>query len=100
MTRLVILNRYFAPDESATSRMASSLAFGLADRGWDVHAVTSRQLYGLSGSRLPPRQNLHGVVLHRLWTTSFGRHNLIGRALDYVTFYTSVLLWLLRYTRS
>jgi colanic acid biosynthesis glycosyl transferase WcaI len=99
MTKLIILNRYFAPDESATGRMASSLAFGLADRGWDVHAVASRQLYGVPGARLPPRQVLRGVVLHRLWTSRFGRHSLVGRVIDYITFYTSVLCWLLCFTR-
>jgi hypothetical protein len=45
MTRLTILNRYFVPDELATSRKASSPAFALADLGWNVHAATSRQLY-------------------------------------------------------
>jgi len=98
MTRLIILNRYFAPDESATSRMASSLAFALAARGWNVHAVTSRQLYGSPSAALPSEQEIRGVVVHRILASRFGRRHLIGRALDYLTFYLSVLIWLLRST--
>ena len=40
--RLVFVNRYFFPDESATSRMVSTLAFALARRGVSVTALCSR----------------------------------------------------------
>jgi glycosyltransferase involved in cell wall biosynthesis len=98
MNRLIILNRYFAPDESATSRMASSLAFGLAERGWNIHAVASRQLYETPASLLPLRETIRGVTIHRIWTSRFGRRTLISRAIDYLTFYASAFLWLLRFT--
>ena len=32
--------------------MTSSLAFGLADLGWEVHVVASRQLYDNAGANL------------------------------------------------
>jgi glycosyltransferase involved in cell wall biosynthesis len=99
MARLFILNRYFAPDESATSRMASSLAFSLAERGWDVHAVACRQLYGLPSAGLPAQAETRNVTIHRIWTSAFGRRYLLGRAIDYLTFYLSAFLWLLRHTR-
>ena len=97
--KLVILNRYFHPDESATSRMASSLAFGLADRGWDVHAVSSRQLLGTPDADLRYRAEVDGVTVHRIWTSRFGRRRVLGRVCDYTTYYISVFLWLLRFTR-
>ncbi len=97
--KLVILNRYFHPDESATSRMASSLAFGLADRGWDVHAVSSRQLLGTPDADLPSREEVHGITVHRIWTSRFGRRRVLGRVVDYATYYVSVFLWLLKFTR-
>src|SRR5882724_6984029 len=43
--KIVFVNRYFSPDESATSRMLSDLAFRLVERGLSVSVVTSRQLY-------------------------------------------------------
>jgi glycosyltransferase involved in cell wall biosynthesis len=100
MTRLIIINRYFAPDESATSRMASSLAFALADRGWNVHAVTSRQLYGAPHAGLPAREEIRGVSIHRIRTSNFGRRHIPGRVADYLTFYLSAFWWLLRSTGS
>lgn len=98
--KLVILNRYFHPDESATSRMASSLGFGLAARGWDVHAVSCRQLLGKPLADLTRHEEIDGVTLHRIWTSSFGRGNILGRAADYLTYYVSVFFWLLFSTRQ
>src|SRR5215475_2866879 len=99
MTRLFILNRYFAPDESATSRMASSLAFALAERNWNVHAVACRQLYEPPQLSLTHREKMRGVTIHRIWTSSFGRRHLIGRAIDYASYYVSAFVWLLGHAR-
>jgi len=99
MSRLFILNRYFAPDESATSRMASSLAFALAERGWDVHAVACRQLYESPQPRLTHLEKMYGVTIHRIWTSSFGRWHLIGRAIDYAFYYLTAFVWLLGHAR-
>jgi colanic acid biosynthesis glycosyl transferase WcaI len=86
---LVFLNRYFHPDHSATSQMLSDLAFALADRGENVRVISSRQLYDAPEVRLPTRESIRGVEVHRVWTSRFGRHNLMGRAVDYATFYVS-----------
>ena len=87
--RLIFLNRYFHPDHSATSQMLSDLAFALADRGESVHVISSRQRYDVPDARLPARETIRGVEVHRVWTSRFGRHNLMGRAIDYATFYAS-----------
>ena len=80
------MNRYFHPDHSATSQIASDLAFHLASRGWEVHAITSRQRYDDPRARLAARENANGVQVERVWSTRFGRAGLAGRALDYLTF--------------
>ena len=98
--KLIILNRYFHPDESASSRMASSLAFGLADRGWELHAVSSRQLLGIPDANLQPHEKVDGVTVHRIWTSGFGRRRVLGRIFDYTTYYVSVFFWLLRFARG
>jgi glycosyltransferase involved in cell wall biosynthesis len=97
--KLIILNRYFHPDESATGRMASSLAFGLADRGWDLHAVSSRQLLGTPDASLPSQEEVDGVTVHRIWTSRFGRRRILGRVFDYATYYISAFFWLLKFAR-
>jgi colanic acid biosynthesis glycosyl transferase WcaI len=87
--RIFFVNRYFYPDQSATSRMASSLAFALASAGWNVHVITSRQLYNDPGADLPVLSRTRGVVIHRVLCCRFGRAQLLGRLFDYLTFYVA-----------
>lgn len=94
--RVVFLNRYFHPDHSATSQIASDLAFHLASRGWEVSAITSRQRYDDPNAHLSST-SANGVNIERVWSTRFGRASLRGRALDYLTFYASAFLALLRH---
>ena len=89
MRRVVFVNRYFWPDHSATSQIAGDLAFHLASRGWEVHAITSRQRYDDPRARLAKREVAKGVHITRVWSTRFGRGGLAGRAVDYLTFYAS-----------
>lgn len=97
--RIVFVNRYFFPDHSATSQLLSDLAFHLAALGTAVTVVTSAQAYDDPGRRLPRRETVRGVQVRRVWTTRFGRANLAGRALDYLTFYASAAWTLLRLLR-
>ena len=90
MARIIFLNRYFHPDQSATSQILSDLAFHLAATGHTVHVVSSRQLYDDPAAQPSARETVRGVQVHRIATTRFGRSNLPGRALDYLTFYVSV----------
>jgi glycosyltransferase involved in cell wall biosynthesis len=93
--KIIVINRYFFPDSSATSQLASTLAFALAAAGWDVKILSSRQLYGDPAAALGQLEWVQGVAIHRLWTSRFGRRNLLGRLFDYVTFYVGAFLWLL-----
>lgn len=90
MPRIIFLNRYFYPDHSATSQILSDLAFHLADKGHEVHVVTSRQLYNDAAAQLPEADIIRGVQVRRIARTHFGRASLIGRALDYISYYRAV----------
>ena len=90
MRRLIFINRFFAPDHSATSQILSDLAFDLAGAGREVHLVTSRQIYDDPKAALPEHETIDGVEVHRVASTGFGRTALIGRSIDYVSFYRSV----------
>jgi len=100
MRRVVFVNRYFWPDHSATSQMASDLAFHLASRGWSVAVVASRQRYDDARARLPAHEVERGVRIIRVWSTRFGRAGLVGRAIDYLTFYLSSFFAIRRYGRD
>src|SRR6516162_375319 len=88
--RLIFVNRFFAPDHSATSQILSDLAFHLASAERDVHVVTSSQLYDDAKAALPVSQIINGVHVHRVPSTGFGRNALLGRSIDYVSFYRSM----------
>ena len=93
--RVIFVNRFFFPDHSATSQMLSDLAFALAGRTMTIEVVTSRQRYDAPHVILPARESVQGVEIHRVWTSRFGRQNLIGRAADYLTFYVTAawMVW-------
>jgi colanic acid biosynthesis glycosyl transferase WcaI len=99
MTKLVFVNRYFFPDESATSQLLTDLTRALAEARFDVQVICSRQLYHDPNVRLPASEAIDGVRVHRIWTTRFGRHRLLGRAFDYATFYLSSAVAMLRFVR-
>jgi colanic acid biosynthesis glycosyl transferase WcaI len=96
---VVFVNRYFYPDQSATSQLLTDLVQGLMAHGFAVHVVCSRQLYDDPSVRLPAREQIFGARIHRLSTTRFGRHRLIGRAVDYATFYLFSAFALMRILR-
>jgi colanic acid biosynthesis glycosyl transferase WcaI len=95
LTRVLLLNRYFFPDHSATSQLATDLAVDLAACGFEVIAITSRQRYDDASAHLAREQEHARVRIRRVSATCFGRQNLAGRALDYLSFYlgASVALW-------
>src|SRR5215469_16398553 len=90
MPRLIFVNIFFCPDHSATSQILSDLAFDLASAQRDVHVVTSTQLYDNAKAALPVSEIIDGVHVHRVPSTGFGRNRLLGRSIDYVSFYPSM----------
>jgi colanic acid biosynthesis glycosyl transferase WcaI len=100
LPRLIFINRYFHPDQSASSRLLSDLAFALADAGHNIMILTSQQRYDDPDARLPASEIRGRVKVHRLAGTRFGRIALPGRAIDYVSFYVSMALHLLKLARA
>jgi colanic acid biosynthesis glycosyl transferase WcaI len=98
--KVILVNRYFFPDQSATSQLLSDLAFHLAGGAHEIHVIASRQRYDNASSDLPIKESIRGVRVSRIWTTTFGRGSLIGRAFDYLTFYASASAELLLLVRE
>lgn len=94
--RITIVNRYYWPDESATSRMTTSLAIALAVRGFDIRVLASRHLHNDTSVVLPAEETHRGVRIRRVWSTGLGRSRLASRALDYASFHLGACLLLLR----
>ncbi len=85
--RVLFVNRFFYPDHSATSQMLTDLARDLCRAGMDITVITGRQLIDDPRARLPVREQLDGIDVHRVWSTRFGRATLAGRGVDYLSFY-------------
>ena len=85
-----LVNRYFWPDESATSLLLTDLAEDLRAIGHEVHVFTSRQLYNRPQAQLPQHQIWQGIQIHRLNTSRFGRRHFWGRLLDIITFHLAL----------
>ena len=99
LPQLLIVNRYFHPDCSATAQLLTDLVDAIDGRGILIRVFTSRQRYGDPKAVLPAREAYFGAQVHRLWTSRFGRICLPGRALDYATFYCSAFLAMLATAR-
>src|SRR3979490_1218872 len=97
--QIVFANRYYDPDQSATSQMLTDLARGLAASGFAVPIALSSQLYDDPGTRLVADETIFGVRVHRVATTRFGRNHLLGRPLDYASFYVTCAIMLLKLLR-
>ncbi|WP_069470477.1 glycosyltransferase family 4 protein [Candidatus Marithrix sp. Canyon 246] len=95
--KIIFINRYFYPDQSATSQLLTDLAFDLS-QDKNIHIITSSQRYDDPKQKLPPFEIKNSIQIHRLWTTRFGRQRLLGRAVDYLSFYFSAAWRLWRLT--
>ncbi len=97
---LIFLNRYYAPDHSATAVLLTDLTAALAQSGSEINVITSRQRINRAGAQLPEREVISGVAVHRVASTRFGRDRLIGRTFDYLSFHLAAAFALWRLCRK
>ncbi len=98
MKNIIFINRYYYPDHSATAQILSDLAENLCANNFKISIITSRQLYNNPNANLSTYERVKGVTINRIYSTKFGRENLIGRSIDYLSFYFSLLVYLLNHT--
>jgi colanic acid biosynthesis glycosyl transferase WcaI len=85
--RIVLVNQCFHPDVAATAQHGWDLACHMRDRGHQITAIASRSLYGESGATLAPDETVDGIRILRVGTSRFGKRSLVGRALDFMSFF-------------
>lgn len=100
MSKIIFLNRFYYPDHSATSQLLTDLTTALAARGMRVEVITSRLRYDGTMPCLAPEETVRGVKVFRIATSAFGRGKLLGRGIDYLTFYLAVTWMLFRRVRG
>jgi colanic acid biosynthesis glycosyl transferase WcaI len=84
--RYLLLNQFFVPDTAAAGQLLGDVADALAQRGHDVDVVCSRCAYA-GGRVFESYEQRNGVAVHRVGATGFGRRFLVGRVVDYLSFY-------------
>jgi len=97
--RVIFVNRFYAPDLSATSQILTDVATHLASEGFNVTVFCSRSSYDGSVT-YKKLDEIDNVQVHRLTTSAFGRGHWVGRGIDYLTFYVSVCVHLMLFARK
>ena len=100
MQRIIFINRFYYPDHSATSQLLTQLSEFLAKSDKNIHIITSRQMYEDPKVGLNAEDLINNVTIHRVYSSTFGRDNLMGRTIDYLTFYISSFVLLLALVRK
>jgi colanic acid biosynthesis glycosyl transferase WcaI len=90
--RLVFINRFFHPDESATALMLTDLVQGLAPLGLDMHVITAAAAYTPGASRTAADFPLPEGSVTRLPNLPVSNHSLIGRLLNFAAFYFGLII--------
>ncbi|HWL17474.1 MAG TPA: glycosyltransferase family 4 protein [Opitutus sp.] len=94
MPRVVFINRFYWPAESATAQLLTDLAEALARTGHEVTVLTS------APAMWPQRRETRaGVLIHRVSAIRWSRRHIPGRIADFITFYAGCALTLLSVAR-
>jgi glycosyltransferase involved in cell wall biosynthesis len=90
--RFVFINRFYWPEEPATAQLLTDLAQALAAEGHKIVVITSRP-----GAGALRRELQGGVQIERVRSTRWAaRRGLLGKAVDFASFYLGALLALAR----
>ncbi len=83
---LLIMAQAYPPDPNSGGQHLHDVASEMVRRGHRVLVLTANRGYENASIRLPRRQVLDGVEIHRLPLSSFGKASLFTRLLGGVTF--------------
>jgi colanic acid biosynthesis glycosyl transferase WcaI len=98
--RFLFITQVFYPDTVSVSQQVSDLAFNLSKEGHCINVFTSRYPYEEKNCIYKSKENINGVMITRLYQTSFGKGNIISRIVDFLSFYCSVTIKLIFLERN
>lgn len=90
--RLVFINRFFFPDESATALMLTDLVEGLAPLGLEMHVITAAASYTPDTTDIPAAFPLPPVSVTRLPNLPVSHRSLAGRLINFAFFYLALII--------
>lgn len=90
--RLWVVSELYYPEQTSTGYFLTRIAEGLAG-DFRVEAVCGQPTYSEHGRKAPAREQRHGVLIHRLRATRFGKDRLALRAVNVATFTLAAMLF-------
>ena len=84
--RITLINQAFHPDVVSSGQHLTDFALGLAGRGHEVTAVTSRRAYDDPAKKFPSHEVWRGIRIYRVFNTGFGKRAKWRRSVDFLTF--------------
>ena len=87
MAKIIFVNRFFYPDQSATSQILTDLAIFLAEEAHEVHVITSNNMVAGIITQLGRDETISKVRVHRVGRSAVQSPGLISRSLNFVSFY-------------
>ena len=85
--RVHFVNRFYYPDESATSAMLTDLINGLDTSVYDVSVITGKSYYTSDLGELPAREMINDVNVRRIASLRVFNGSMLGRIVNYVLFH-------------
>ncbi len=98
--KIILVNQTFYPDLASTAQYSFDLCRFLTQQGHQVSVVTSRSLYGEAGAKLPGRETVEGIEIHRVGLSLFGKKSIALRLIDFGLFYVLSLFRTLTLPRA
>lgn len=95
MKEFFLVTQVFYPDEVSTANLFTNLCEELAkDKDIKVKVWSAQPSYS-SNQRQPRTLNYNNIEIRYLPSTSFNKHNIVGRLINYLTYTLSVVVKLL-----
>jgi glycosyltransferase involved in cell wall biosynthesis len=89
-----MVSKYFHPEPCSTGQLLMELGSELQKRGFTINVLAGKTRLVGKG-KLPPHGNYDGIKIKRVWCTKFDNESVVGKAINRITFTSSVLLHLL-----
>lgn len=95
---VAFLTQYFYPEVPGTAQIATDLALGLGEAGFDVRVYTGQPAF-LESQRLPSKEEYKGIQINRAYSRRLSRKGIGSRLFNILTVATITLFRLLRRRR-
>ncbi|TWU67009.1 putative glycosyl transferase [Crateriforma conspicua] len=94
MRTLWVVSELYAPEDASTAHLVTQIAEGLFE-DFSVKVICAQPTYNARGQKAPSREVLNGVVVSRIFSTTFPKDRLVLRFLNVATACVSFALRML-----